>query len=134
MAFNGQEATKGRYRSALAAPQNMAIRQGVMSGLTLGVLMGERRALLCLTRAATAPCKVWHGCHAYCGSCLHVALVRRCLNRCCWCAGVMYGTYALALWVCANAAAQSPGCLSQAASACLPAQCLLGVPLVFPSR
>ena len=46
MAFNGQEATKGRYRSALAAPQNMAIRQGVTSGLMLGVLMGEPRTLL----------------------------------------------------------------------------------------
>lgn len=40
MAFNGQEATKEKYRSSLAAPQNMQIRQGVINGLTLGTLMG----------------------------------------------------------------------------------------------
>lgn len=40
MAFNGQEATKARYRKALAAPQAMAIHQGCLSGLTLGVING----------------------------------------------------------------------------------------------
>lgn len=43
MAFNGQQATRDKYRLALAAPQDMAIRQGVINGLTIGTLMGERR-------------------------------------------------------------------------------------------
>lgn len=41
MAFNGQEITKSSYRSALARPQSFAVRQGVVSGLTMGTIYGK---------------------------------------------------------------------------------------------
>lgn len=56
MAFNGQEVTKGKYRSALALPQTFAIRQGYVSGLVMGTIYGKEEAFSCnMTRRYDIP-------------------------------------------------------------------------------